>query len=231
LVVGVVVGLIVLALRRAFYGRRLTMEQSVDRYRRTLDAVHEATQRSRADDGGPDGTTRYVPRRRSRRRTVAPGTRRSLAVAAMVAATVVVVAVVIAQSNDNQPPRRATAPTTTRPPTTRATTTTRPAPTTTIPLVTASGSSGTAFKISKPIYTLVVQATTSACWIDARDAAGTALYSGTLLAGQSQSIRAGTIRLQLGNPAAVTLKVEGTVVPFNLVGGSPLTVQLDGTPA
>jgi hypothetical protein len=225
LVVGAVVGLIVFALRRALYGRRLTMEQSVDRYRHTLDAVHEATQRS----GVPDVPTRYA--RARRRRAVVPGSHRQLLVAAMIAATVAAVGVVIAQRNDNTGARRSAVTTTTRPPTTRATTTTRPAPTTTVPLVTASGTSGTAFKISKPVYTLVLHATTGACWVEARDAAGADLYTGTLLAGQSQSIRAGTIRLQLGNPAAVTLAVEGTPVPFTLAGGSPVTVAFDGTPA
>jgi cytoskeletal protein RodZ len=119
--------------------------------------------------------------------------------------------------------------TTTRPPATNpTTTTTRPAPTTTVPLVSASDGSGTAFTIAAPTYTLVVQTTSGDCWVDARDPRGTSLFSGTLLSGQSQSITGGTFTLQLGNPAAVSLSIEGKPVPFSLAGGSPIRLQFQG---
>ena len=101
----------------------------------------------------------------------------------------------------------------------------RPAPTTTtVPIVTAADGSGTAFTVSKSPYNLVVQTNTGPCWIDARDAAGTTLFSGTLSQGQSQSI-AGVVSVQLGNPGAVTLSIDGTPVPFVQAGGSPVTLH------
>ena len=136
----------------------------------------------------------------------------------------------IAQTGDDET-KRSSDPTTTRPPATQPTTTTRPAPTTTVALVTANPGSGTAFTIAKPTYTLVVETTTGACWIDARDPAGTKLFSGTLSAGQSQSITAGAMTLRLGNPAAVTLTIDGKPVPFTVTNGSPATLQFQGRAA
>jgi cytoskeletal protein RodZ len=229
LVIVVVVLLVVGLTWRARTTRRLTVEESVDRYRRTLSAVHEAAARSRTTEG-ESRPMRFDPGRRRSTRYVAPDTRRRLAVAAMAIATVAAVGIVIAQNRGKEPRRRAAA-TTTRPPSTHpTTTTTRPAATTTtVPLVSASGGSGTAFTVSKASYTLVVQTTNGACWIDARDPTGASLFSGTLSAGQSQSITAGAVTLRLGNPAAVALSIDGTAVPVALAGGSPVTLQFQGT--
>jgi cytoskeleton protein RodZ len=213
---------------RARTTRRLTMEESVDRYRRTLSAVYEATARSRAADGEETGPPRYDPVRERSGTVSDPGSRRALVVAAMAVASVVGVGVVIAETH-GKGARTSSGATTTRPPATRPTTTTRPAPTTTAPLVVATDASKTTFRVSSAIYTLVVQATTGACWIDARDLSGASLFSGTLSPGQSQSIRAGAIKLQLGAPAAVTLSIEGTPVPVSLASGSPLTLQFQGS--
>jgi hypothetical protein len=37
--------------------------------------------------------------------------------------------------------------------------------------------------------------------------------------------------LQLGNPAAVTVTVDGTPVPITVTNGSPVTLHFTGTPA
>ena len=96
--------------------------------------------------------------------------------------------------------------------------------------MTATDGSGTAFTIAKPTYTLLVQTTTGDCWVDARDPAGTSLFSGTLFSGQSQSITGSTFTLRLGNPAAVSLSVEGKAVPFSLADGSSIRLHFVGSP-
>jgi hypothetical protein len=229
LVIVVVVALLVGLFLRARTSRRLTIEQSVDRYRRTLSAVHDAAARSRPTAGAPGGPIVLAPsgKRPPRSRRSHRSRARWLAVGAMAVVTVATVAVVIAENRDPSP-RRAAGTTTTRPPATQPTTTTRPAPTTTVALVTAGGT-GTTFMIANPTYTLVVRTTTGACWIDARDAAGATLFSGTLSTGQSQSITARALSLQLGNPAAVTLRIDGKPVPFTLANGSPVTLHFQGT--
>lgn len=230
LVIVVVVLLVGGLIWRARTTRRLTIEESVDRYRRTLNAVYEATARSRDPEADPSGPSGYDPVRERPVRFAAPGSRRQLVVAAMLVATVAGIGVVIAQ-NHGKGGRSTSGATTTRPPATRPTSTTRPAPTTTVPLVSATGGSGTAFSVSRATYTLVVKATSGDCWIDARDPSGASLFSGVVASGQSQSINAGSIKLQLGNPAAVTLSIDGTPVPFNLAGGSPVNLQFQGTAA
>jgi cytoskeletal protein RodZ len=229
LVIAVAVGLLVFVLRRTFFGRRLTIEQSVDRYRRTLSAVHDAASRSSASDGPTAGRSALAPPRRRRSQHAGRVSRWRLAVAVMVVATVGTVGVVVAQSRgkDND---RASTTTTTQPPTTNpTTTTTRAAPTTTVALVTASGATGHEFTIAKPSYTLVVAATGADCWVDARDPAGASLFTGLLSAGRSQSIAAAAVDLQLGNPAAITVAVEGKPVPFTLANGSPITLRFRGS--
>lgn len=229
LVIVVVVVIVVALFMRGRTSRRLTIEQSVDRYRRTLNAVHDAAARSRPTGDAPPGPIVVAPsgkRPPRSHRTRSPRTR-WLAVGAMVVVTAATAAVVIAQNRDRDT-NRSSGTTTTRPPATHPTTTTRPAPTTTVALVSANQGSGTAFTVAKATYTLVVETTTGPCWIDARDPAGTKLFSGTLLAGQSQSITGGAMTLRLGNPAAVTLSIEGKPVPFTVPNGSPATLQFQG---
>jgi cytoskeletal protein RodZ len=228
LVIAVAVGLLVFVLRRTIFGRRLTIEQSVDRYRRTLSAVHDAASRSSTSDGSPGGRTTLAPPRRRRSRGANRGSRWWVVVAVLVVATAGTVGVIVAQSRDNDKDRASTTTTTRPPPTNPTTTTTRAAPTTTVALVTATGTAGNEFTIAKPSYTLLVAATAD-CWVDARDPAGGSLFSGLLTAGQSQPIAAAAMNVNLGNPAAITMTVEGKPVPFTLADGSPVTVHLRGT--
>jgi cytoskeletal protein RodZ len=240
LVIVVFVVLVAGVIWRARTTRRLTIEESVDRYRRTLSAVHEAAARSQTTEDDAPGPlrnepprfepTRFDPAGRTSKRYSGAGSRRSLAVVAMAVLTVVVMAVVIAASRGHGS-RSSAATTTTRAPVTHPSTSTQAPSTTSVPLVTATGASRTAFTVATASYTLVVQTTTAACWVDARTPSGTSLFSGTLSAGQAQSITATAITLRLGNPAAVTLSIAGQPVSFPLAGGSPVTLQFQGRSA
>jgi hypothetical protein len=215
---------------RARSARRLTVEESVDRYRRTLGAVHDAATRASPPQGALRAPSHEQLRRGSGRRA-ALASSRNLGVAAIALVTVGTVGVVIA-THHAKPKRRATAPTTVtarRPP--RPTTTTRPAATTTSqPLVRATGAVDT-FTVSKPSYDIVVQAVSSACWVDMRGPTGTSLFTGTLSATQSQSITASTVMIKLGNPAAVTVSIDGMPVSFTISNGSLTTLHFQGTAA
>jgi hypothetical protein len=244
----VVVGLLIIGLVwRARTTRKLTIEESVDRYRRTLSAVHDAAARSVDPRDESEGPSLLGPARADPARSVPPrfappqpgpshritvGSRRSLLVAAMAAATIVAMAVVIAAGHGKGGAHKTAGATTTRPHTTSpSTTTTRPAPTTTAPLLVANVGSKTDFTVSKVSYTLVVQTTNGACWVDVRSPTGTALFSGTLSVGASQSVTAGAMTVRLGNPAAATLSIDGTPVPIDLTAGSPLTLHFQGRTA
>jgi cytoskeletal protein RodZ len=236
LLIVVALFLVVGLIWRARTTRRLTMEESVDRYRRTLSAVHEAARRSVTDDGEADGSprpgpTRLAPIRARSPRLASAASRQSLLLAAMAVVTVVAVAAVITTHHGKRSNRSA-ATTTTRPRVSRATTTTaKPAPTTTAPLLAADGASKTDFRVAKASYTLVVQTTTGACWVDVRSPTGTALFTGTLAVGASQSITAAAMTVRLGNPASARLSIDGTPVPIDLAAGSPATLHFVGTPA
>jgi Domain of unknown function (DUF4115) len=223
LLIVVAVLIVVGVVWRARVTRRLTIEESVDRYRRTLTAVHDATLRSRV---GEAATPAAAFRPRTRRALAAPSRR---VVGSAVAAAIVLVVVALAATRHGgggQP--RALAPTTTRPPVTSTTSTTVAAPTTTVPLVRAADATGTAFTIGKLSYSLVLQSNSGACWIDARDPAGTELYTGVLSNGASQTITATNATVRLGNPGAVTLTVDGTRVPFITHNGAPVTLHFQG---
>jgi hypothetical protein len=238
LVIVVVVALVAGLIWRARSTRRLTVEESVDRYRRTLGAVHDAATRAHV----PDDEMRVPPREPSRQRSpqlfrvgsgrAAPlASRRSVVVIAIAVFTVVVAGVIVATTRGT-PKHRTSAPTTaTVRQVPRATTTTRPAATTTAPpLVRATGSVNT-FTISKPRYTIAVQTTTAACWVDMRDPTGKSLFSGTLAVGASQSITAGAVTVRLGNPAAAAVSIDGTPVQFTIPIGSTVTLHFQGTAA
>ena len=210
--------------------RRLTVEQSVDRYRRTLGAVQDAATRASPPQGALRAPSHGQWRRGSGRRATLASPR-NLGVAAIALVTVGTVGVVFA-THHAKPRHRAAAPTTTTTrPVPRPTTTTRPAPTTTTPpLVRATGTLNT-FTVSRPSYEIVVQAVTSQCWVDMRNPAGTSLYTGTLSATQSQAVTASVVTIKLGNPAAVKVSIDGTPVSFTIPTGSLTTLHFQGTPA
>ena len=150
----------------------------------------------------------------------------------MAAAAATVIVVVVAGTR-GKPSARVAATTTTvkhNPPRSTTSTTVAAAPTTTTPLLTPIGATGSEFRVSKPTYTLSVK-TTGLCWVDMRDAAGAVLFDGTLPAGGSHQIIAGNVVVKLGNPAAVTLTIDGTQVPVSLTSGSPVSLHFTGSAA
>jgi len=212
---------------RARVTRRLTIEESVDRYRRTLSAMHDATVRSKEGEPEAPAAMPFAPRRE---RALGPPSRRVLAGATAAAAALVVAAIVATHHGGNGHPR-APPLTTTRPNTPNTSTTTVAAPTTTVPLVRAADLTGTAFTFAKPSYTLVLQSTNGACWVDARDPAGTSLFTGVVSNGASQSITGAVTSVRLGNPGAVTATIDGSPVPFVTHNGAPVTLHFQGTTA
>jgi cytoskeletal protein RodZ len=212
---------------RARVTRRLTIEESVDRYRRTLSAVHDAAVRSRDGETTPPAATPFIPRAG---RTLGPPSRRVIVGAIAAALTLVVVAIVATHHGGGGQPR-ALPPSTTRPHPRPTTTTTVAAPTTTVPLLRPSDGTGTAFAVGKPSYTLVLQSTNGDCWVDARDLAGTSLFTGLLSSGGSHSITATSATVRLGNPGAVTVTVDGAPVPFVTHNGAPVTLHFQGATA
>jgi cytoskeletal protein RodZ len=238
LVIVVLVLLVGGVIWRARTTRRLTIEQSVDRYRRTLTAVHDASSRSTSTDAEPGSQPRRPEpspfERASGPVSLGPASRRSLVIAGMAVVTVVAILVVIAASH-GKPTHRAAATATTTTAHPRATqpnpTTTQPAATTTVPLVKASRTAANTFTVAKPTYTIVVQTSTGICWVDMRDPSGTALFSGTLAVGQSQQVTASSVTMRLGNPAVIAITVDGTAVPIDLTRGSPLILHFQGSAA
>ena len=224
LLIVVAVLIVVGVVWRARVTRRLTIEESVDRYRRTLSAVHDATVRSRVGEAASPAAT-FRPRAG---RTLALPSRRLVGGAVAAALVLVVVAVAATRHGGGGGHPRAAAPTTTRPHATSTTSTTVAAPTTTVPLIRPADATGTAFTIGKLSYTLVLQSNNGACWIDARDPSGTELFTGVLSNGASQTITATNATVRLGNPGAVSLTVDGTPVPFLAPNGSPVTLHFQG---
>ncbi|HEX4490511.1 MAG TPA: DUF4115 domain-containing protein [Acidimicrobiia bacterium] len=215
---------------RARVTRRLTIEESVDRYRRTLTAMHDATARSKGDEPTATVTTAtpFTPRTPRTPRVLGPASRR-VVVGALAAAVALVVAALVAthHGGDGGQPR-AQASTTTRPRPEPTTTTTVAAPTTTVPLVRPADGTGTAFTIAKASYTLQLHSTNGECWVEARDPAGASLWTGLLSNGASQAITASSATLRLGNPGAVTVTVDGAPVPFQTHNGAPVTLHFQG---
>ena len=191
-------------------------------------AIRSVDPRDDAAGSSPLDPTRFPPRPARPGRGIPNASRRSLLIAAMAAVTIVAVAVAIAASHGR--PGKSAGATTTRPhATVPSTTTTSPASTTTAPLVVASPGSHSDFRVSKPSYTLVVHTANAACWVDVRSPTGTDLFTGTLAAGQSQSVTAGAMTVRLGNPAAASITIDGLAVPIDLATGSPVTLHFQGT--
>ncbi len=216
-VIVVIVGAVIL---RQFAARRPTLEESVDRYRRTLDAVHDASSGTRVQD--PNTPRPSLPLRESRPRDL-PGMRgqplRLAVVAGMAVATIIGVVIVVKSISGDSKPGAKPTPAASR----AATTTTTARPTTTTvatPIVAATGTSGSDFVVSRSSFTVTIAATQGACWIDAKDASGAVIYAGTIASGQSQSVVGAVATLQLGNPRAVTLTIDGTEVPYAPTAGT-----------
>jgi cytoskeletal protein RodZ len=84
--------------------------------------------------------------------------------------------------------------------------------------------------ISPHDVTIAISAVTGDCWVDLTAAGGQPIFAGTLLAGTSRTwIEHGAVRLELGNPRAVRLTVNGKNESPKT--GTPVTLTLGGTAA
>ncbi|MDQ2726931.1 MAG: DUF4115 domain-containing protein [Actinomycetota bacterium] len=180
------------------------------------------------DGGGGGGAHRSHDRRSSRRAgghtrsTSRPAGHRRLrvataALAAVVAAVGVVSAVVIgSQSSSDQRAGRAAAPP-------RAAPTTTTAPPVPASLVSRTASTATYQETGSPTISFVGS---GSCWIEIRqgDQSGKILFEGVLSSG-SQKSQTGPFWVRLGNPAAISVQINGMVLnqpanaadnPYNL---------------
>lgn len=116
------------------------------------------------------------------------------------------------------PPPRAV---TTRP---TVTTTVPPLPNVSAPQVTSA--SDATYEVGANSYTLVLAATSSACWIDVTGATGGSIFSGLMTPGQHQTIPAtGLVSVEVGAPASFTATVNGTAVALPATYQTPLTLH------
>jgi hypothetical protein len=153
------------------------------------------------------------------RRLLAPG----LAVAAVL---VLVVILLVFGAHTTAPPKhhvasRVSHSTTTGPTTT---TTTKPLPAVSAPQVTSA--SDATYAVGASSYTLVVSATSSACWISVTGPTGASIFTGVLDAGQQQSVPAtGLVSVEIGAPQTFVATVNGAPVTLPTDYQTPLTLH------
>lgn len=105
-----------------------------------------------------------------------------------------------------------------------ATTTTTAAPVVSAP----SGASahGATYQVAAANYSLALSATSGECWVQATDSAGSVLFSGVLLAGQSHALSAtGPLTVIAGAPNAFTATVNGSPVSLPAIAQAPFTLK------
>jgi len=110
-------------------------------------------------------------------------------------------------------------------------TTTTTLPSTFAPQPGATATSAT-YLVPGDHYTVVVTATTGACWTIATSGAGSQLFAGTISPGSPQQIQ-GTSGLQvsLGAPGSVTVQINGVPVTFPPAFSTPLVLTFQAPPA
>lgn len=183
-------------------------------------AVAPVLDRSRAAARRPG--LRWQTRRRSPRRPPGrPGQRRPGRAAVVIAALLVTgaaAALVVTTSGGSRP--RATPPPAyrARPPAAAAPATVPPP--SEVRLLSTSSGQATYWVAGPPATTLVAS---GRCWVEARSggATGSIVFQGVLSSGQRQ-VLSGPLWLRLGNPGAVSVQVNGTVLqPPGLAAGQP----------
>jgi hypothetical protein len=109
------------------------------------------------------------------------------------------------------------------------TTTTPPAPPTTtatsVPVqLVATAPDQATYRVRSGAH--ITLSATGRCWVEIRrgTAAGAVVFSGTLVAGQTQGV-AGSAWVRLGNPAVVTVTVDGTSLSPPGLSGSPYDLE------
>ncbi len=116
-----------------------------------------------------------------------------------------------------------------------ATTTTTTTSTTAPPAVsapTAASAHSATYTVATPSYSLNLAATTGQCWVDVTNTTGAALFTMTLLAGQSHAITAtGPVTVIAGAPANFTAAVNGAPVALPPGNQAPFTLHFQTPPA
>ena len=104
------------------------------------------------------------------------------------------------------------------------TTTTTAAPTVSAPA--GASAHGATYRVADQSFSLVLAATSGACWVDATNTAtGSVLFTGTLFAGQSHTIAAtGPVTVIAGAPAAFSATVDGAAVTLPPGSQAPFTL-------
>jgi hypothetical protein len=109
------------------------------------------------------------------------------------------------------------------------------APTSTVPpapaITLAAQATGEASYMVKATSLSLTLSAASACWVELRSgsSAGTILFMGTLLPGQSRTLSAGTaLWMRMGYPGGITATVDGTPIPLPQVA-DPFDLSLSST--
>lgn len=114
----------------------------------------------------------------------------------------------------------------------------KPTPTTTVPTTTpksyapqnATATSAT-YNVMSGSYTIVITANGGACWTVATDGNGNQVFAGSVSPGTPQSIKAtGTLVVNLGAPANVSVSIGGVPVTFPSGYQTPLVLTFQPAP-
>jgi hypothetical protein len=229
-IVAVAVALTIHSARRA-----LAERDAVERHHRTLDVLGTLAERA---DGAAPGVTppaTYLPRHRRSRPARRWG---SPVAAALIAAVLVAVGAgwYLASrhsgttSQTQAPPKHAT---TTKP---AAGAGPAPASTSTIPaggpsvVLVSNDNLAAHYRLQRPSADVELVATAS-CWVEikSRLGQGPVMFSGTLRPGGRRAVptaaSTGGVSVRLGNPAGMSLSVDGTVLPVPRPAGTkPFTL-------
>ncbi len=85
---------------------------------------------------------------------------------------------------------------------------------------------GATYQVALTDYSLALSATSGECWVQATDTAGSVLFTGVLLAGQSRTLSAtGPVTVIAGAPNAFTATVDGSPVSLPAGSQAPFTLQ------
>ena len=101
--------------------------------------------------------------------------------------------------------------------------------TTAAPVVSAPSNAtaqGATYQVAPANYSLALSATSGECWVQATDTAGSVLFTGVLLAGQSHTVSAtGSVTVIAGAPHVFAATVDGSQVSLPADVQAPFTLK------
>jgi hypothetical protein len=162
--------------------------------------------------------------------------RRLAAPATAVAVVLVLVVVLLLTGSHKVPPVRTHSPgknsghnrsNVSTPPKKKSTSTTSTPPPPAVSSPQAATPQSATYDVADSTFTVMLTATSGACWVDATSTAtGATLYSGTLSAGGQHSFSAaGPVTLIVGAPAALSTSVDGGAVALPAGFQTPFTMS------